>query len=339
MTYAALRKEIQSNKFKSVYLLHGEEHYFIDQIASLLEERVVPEHARAFNQMILYGKEIDGAQLLAQVRRFPVMAERQLVVLREAQQFSHWDHLASYLERPVASSVLVISFKSVQNKKKIDKRKKWYKTLSKLSDAAILEAKPIYDNKIPQWILDFMKNAGFSMHPSTAQTIGAYVGTELNTLVNELNKLVLLKDKGQEITMDDVEKNIGISKSYNVFELQKALGARDITKSQAIALNLGDHLKDQPIFLLMASLMNYFQKVYSGHTLKGKPDPQWAQALGVHPFFVKDYKQATARFTPAQLDSIFKLMYKTDLALKGIDGSRTSDRALWIELVNGILYA
>jgi len=339
MTYAALRKEIKSKTFRSVYLLHGEEHYFIDQIAGLLEDAVVPEHARAFNQMVLYGKEIDGGQLLAQVRRFPVMAEKQLVVLREAQQFSHWDHLASYLEKPVPSTVLVISFKSVQNKKKIDKRKKWYKTLSKISDAAILESKPIYDNKIPQWILEYIKEAGYSMHPSTAQTIGAYVGSELNTLVNELNKLVLLKNKGEEISMDDVEKNIGISKAYNVFELQKALGARDISKSQAIALNLGDHLKDQPIFLLMASLMNYFQKVYSGHSLRGKSDPEWAKALGVHPFFVKDYKQATARYSPSQLDKVFKLMYKTDLALKGIDGSRKGDRALWIELVHGILYS
>jgi len=338
MTYAALTKEIKAGKIRPVYLLHGQEHYFINQIAELLEKSVIPESVQAFNQTIVYGKDVDGNQLLGQLKRYPVMAERQLVVLREAQSFSGWDHLGNYFAQPAPTTVFVMSFKS-QNNKKVDKRKKWYKNLNTIKDVAIFESKPVYDNKVPDWIISYLADHKFTMHPATAQTIGAYVGADLNTLANELNKLILLKDPGEEITMDDVEKNIGISKTYNVFELQKALGMRDVERSQSIALNLADHLKDQPIFLLLASLMGYFQKVYSCHSYKSKSGPELAKALGVHPFFVKDYTLAARNYTPASIDAIFHKMHETDKGIKGIDGARKSDRALLLELVSHVLYA
>lgn len=335
MSYTKTIKDIQSGKIDNVYFFYGEEPFFIDKMMSALEDNVLQEHEKSFNQMALYGKEVDGKQVLDNLRRFPMMAQRQLVLLREGQSFKGWDMLQSYFERPNPTTVFGIAFKA----KSPDKRKKWVKALFKSKHVKAVESKTVYESKIPEWVDKYLSEKGFSISPQASRLMSIYLGNKLSQVANELDKLMILQGKNKKITLDEVEKNIGISKLYNVFELQIALGERNISKSNFIVHNLKGQLQKQPIQFLMPSLHGFFQKVYALKSIQGGSNQEIARALNIYSeYFVKDYKAASKHYSTPQLEKIFSLFNTYDTRSKGIDGSRQKDGAILMELVQQILY-
>ena len=269
MPHRQVIRDIQAGSFKPVYLLHGEEPYFIDEIAKALEDNVVEESMRDFNQTVVYGRDTNVDQVLEAARRFPMMAERQLVLMREAQDWPAWRRkddmtkLEAYAESPVASTVLVFCFKN----KKADGRLKAVKAISKAG--VLFLSEKVRDYKLPEWISHYVRDTGLSISPQAAQILAEYLGNDLRKVVNELTKLSIVLPEGTAIEPEHIEQHIGISKDYNVFELQRALGSKDLQRAQRITEFFAANPKDHPVAMIMPVLNSFFSKVYAYHGLKG----------------------------------------------------------------------
>ena len=261
MDYNQIITDLKNKKYLPVYFLEGEEPFFMDQISDFILENVLTEEEKGFNQTILYGKDLSLDSIMTAAKRFPMMAERQVVVIREAQNIKNIEDLAAYVEKPMHSTILVFNYKY----KTIDKRKKLYKALQK--NGVYLESKPLYDNQIPAWISKYLKEKNLGIDPRAAQMIADFVGSDLQRIVNELNKVTISLLPGTSIMPEDVEKNIGISKDYNIFELQKALGNKDILKSNRIINYFVDNEKQNPLNLIIGNLVTFFRKLlmYTRH--------------------------------------------------------------------------
>ncbi|MEZ4895065.1 MAG: DNA polymerase III subunit delta [Saprospiraceae bacterium] len=320
MTFDQILGDIKKQKFSPVYFLHGEEPFFIDAIADSIEENALPEDQRSFNQMVLYGKETDHLALLDQLRRYPMMSERQVVILKEAQEMKSLGELVSYLDNPMPTTVFVICHKH----KKVDARTKLGKALNNKQVVAF-EGKKLYDNQIAAWVSDFCKSRKRQIEPAAAALIAEYLGTELSKITNELDKLELNLPKGKGITVQDVQDNIGISKEYNVFELQKALAVRDVAKVSRIRDHFTSNPKKNPLVVTISSLFGYFSKVLMLHSLRGQPDAEILKALELRSdWFLKEYKVAAANYNFGQTVQIISLLKEYDLRSKGVDNDNTS---------------
>ncbi|MEM1215360.1 MAG: DNA polymerase III subunit delta, partial [Bacteroidota bacterium] len=225
MKLADILKAAKSKAFQPVYFLHGLESYFIDQISDAIETHALAEHERAFNQTILYGKDTDHLQVVDAARRFPMMAERQLVILKEAQEMRSLKSLETYVAKPTPSTVLVICHKH----KKFSLNSKVGNLLK--AQTVLFEAKPLYDNQVPDWIGSYLRAKKLKAAPAATELLAEYLGTKLSKVANELDKLALNIPAGEEVTQKLIEEHIGISKDYNVFEFQKALGQRNVLKA------------------------------------------------------------------------------------------------------------
>lgn len=338
ITIHELLKNIENRIFRPVYLLHGEEAYYIDKISALLEQKVLSESEKGFNQTILYGKETDMMTILNAAKRFPMMSDYQLIVVKEAQELK-WskgadddkkasDPLLAYAENPLKSTVLVFCYKHA----KFDKRKKIYKTIDK--NGVVFESSEIYSDKIATWIVDFLKQKNYSIQPQASALLAEYLGNNLSKVVNELEKLMLSIPPGQEITVADVQSNIGISKDYNVFELQAALARRDTLKANQIINYFARNPKSNPMVLVLGTLNNYFTKLLRYHYAVDKSPQSLAKELGVHPFFVKEYELAGKNYSKDQLFRVISDLRESDLKTKGVDATgNTTDAELMKELV------
>lgn len=338
MSISKILQEIQNRKFKPVYLLHGEEPYYIDKISDLLEDNVLSEAEKGFNQTILYGKDTDMATLLNTVKRYPMMSDYQLVVVKEAQEMK-WgkeeedkkatDPWLAYLENPLPSTILVLCYKYG----KFDKRKKAYKALEK--NGLVLESATLYDNKIPGWIEEFVKEKGFRIDVRSSALLGEYLGNDLSKIANELEKLFINLNPGQEITAEKIQNNIGISKEFNVFELQEALARRNVVKANQIIDYFGANPKANPIQMVLGVLSTYFSKVLKYHYSTDRSAQGLAKELGVNPFFVKDYELAGRSYDKAKLFRIFNYIRAYDLKSKGVDATGNSTEG---ELLKELIY-
>ncbi len=241
MDYNQIITDLKDKKYAPVYFFEGEEPYFMDQISHFILEHVLPEEEKGFNQLIWYGKDLSIDTIMTAAKRFPMMAERQVVVIREAQNIKNIEDLATYVENPMRSTILVINYKY----KTIDKRKKLYKALQK--NGIYFESKPLYESNVPVWITKYLKEKNLGIDPRAAQMITDFVGSDLQRIVNELDKVIISMVPGTSILPDDVEKNIGISKDFNLFELQKALGNKEILKSNLIVNYFIDNEKQNPL--------------------------------------------------------------------------------------------
>ena len=320
MTYDAILKEVKSRKFRPVYLLHGAEPYFIDQLSDAIEAHVLEEHERAFNQTILYGRETDYLQVLDAARRFPMMAARQLVILREAQEMRTLKDLQSYVERPADTTVLVICHKY----KKLPFNTKFGKAVK--DHALVFESKPLYDNEVPAWVEEYLRTRRLTIEPAAAALLAEYLGTDLAKIANELDKLALNVAAGTRISSDIIEEQIGISKDYNVFELQRALAQRDVLRTYRIVDYFAANPRKNPLPVVLSSLYGYFAKVYQLHELQARQaaETDILQALQLRSnFFLKEYRQATRHFTRAQTEQVFALLREYDLKSKGVDWNST----------------
>ncbi|KQR71421.1 DNA polymerase III subunit delta [Pedobacter sp. Leaf176] len=340
MTAAEIIKDIKARKFKPVYLLHGEESYYIDQVTDYIEDKLLSDAEKGFNQTVLYGKDTDMATVLGAAKRYPMMSDYQVVIVKEAQDLK-WakeegsskeaEFVLSYFEKPLPSTILVLAFKYAN----FDKRKKIYKAISK--SGLIFQSDSVRDYKLVPWIEDFVKEKGYKIDQQASALMAEYLGTDLSKIANEIEKLMLNVSREVTINTDLVQKNIGISKEYNVFELQKALAVRNILKCNQIIDYFASNPKANPTVMVLANLGGYFTKLLKYHYVQNKADA--ASALGVPPFFIKDYEVAARNYNTGKVFQVIALLREYDLKSKGLNSSgNVNDGELYKELIFKILH-
>jgi DNA polymerase-3 subunit delta len=334
MTTIDIIKDIKAKKLKPIYLLHGDESYYIDLISDYLEENVLSDAEKSFNQTVFYGKDADVMSVLNASKRYPMMSDYQLVMVKEAQELKldkAAEQFQAYCESPLKSTILVLCHKYG----KFDKRKKVYKIIEK--NGLVFESASIYDNKVPAWIEDFIKSRGYHINHTASALLSEYLGNDLSKVANELEKLMLNVAKGQEIGTKEVQDNIGISKEYNVFELQNALSKRDVFKANQIVNYFEANPKANPMVLVMGNLAGYFTKILKYHYIKDKS--QAAKEMGVNPYFLKDYEFAAKNYPLGKTFEVISLLREYDLKSKGVDSTGNTEAGdLMKELIYKIIH-
>lgn len=332
-TYEEIMSDLKNRIYKPVYFLAGEEPYYIDIITDYIEENVLPEAEKAFNQIILYGEDTSVASITETSRRFPMMSNHQVVIVKEAQSLKKIEDLSWYVEKPLTSTILVINYKY----KTLDKRTKLYKLID--SNAVYFESGRLRDYQVPGWIDRYLMVKGVKTDPNASAMLTEYLGTDLHKIVNELTKLLITLPAGKPvITTGLIEKNIGISKDFNNFELQKAIGEKNIYKANQIIRYFADNPKDNPINLTIASLFSFFSKLLTYHYLTDKSKNNVASVLRINPFFVKDYETAGSRYDAKRTVHIISLLRIYDMKSKGYGDLSSPPGDLLKELIYKILH-
>lgn len=326
--------DLKNKIYFPVYFLDGEESYFIDVISDFIEKNVLSDLEKEFNQTIIYGKDIDIPTLISYARRFPMMSNYQVIIVKEAQDLNKIEELEPYVLNPLESTLLVLCYKY----EKFDRRRTLCKSIEQ--KGILFESAKIYDNKIPDWIGEYVRKRNYSISTKACFLLAEFLGNDISKIVNEISKLIINIPERQEITEEYVEKNIGISKDYNVFELQKALGRKEVLKANQIINYFAANPRENPLVKVIPLLFSYFSKVLIYHHLKDKSRNNVAAALSINPFFVMDYQQAAANYSSAKITSVISLLREYDLKAKGVDSSGTSfpDGELMKELVFRILH-
>jgi len=332
MTYQEIIKELKNKIYKPIYFLFGEESYFIDKITDYIADNILDEGEKAFNQTVLYGKDSQIEDIINNAKRFPMMANYQVLIVKEAQNLKHIEKLAFYAEKPLNSTILVFNFKY----KKLDKRTKLYKILDK--NAVLFESKKLYENQIPAWISNYLKEKHYSVTPVSAQLLTDFLGTDLSKITNESDKLMISLPEGTVITPDHIEKNIGISKDFNNFELQNALISRNVLKANRIILHFARNPKDNPLILTIITLFSFFSKILNYHFLKDKSKNNAASVLKINPYFLKDYIKASQVYNVKKVVSIISLLREYDMKAKGYNNVSTTHEDLLKELIFKIMH-
>ncbi len=326
-------RDIKNKVFYPIYFLFGEEPFFIDQITNYLEQTVLDEASKSFNQTTLYGRDVTARDIVDVSRRFPMMGNYQVVIVKEAQVMKDIENMEIYLDNILESTILIINYKY----KKPDGRKKFYKRLSKLKQVVYFDSKRLYDDKIPSWISNTVKHMGYNITPMAAEMLSEYIGNNLNNQANELGKLIINLNDGEVITEEKVGENIGISKDYSIFELQKAFAMRDILKAQRIIQYYEANPKEHPLQMLTVMLNNFFVKVFLVHNLKASSRNSLASEIGVSPFFVNDYQQAARVFSQTKIESIISGIREIDNKARGLGISDSKSYGPLKELVFKIM--
>ena len=332
MKYKDIITQIDKKVFNPIYFLMGEESYYIDRICDYISKNILNSEEKEFNQITLYGKEIDVATIVSEARQFPFGSEYRVVIIKEAQDIRSIDKLETYLDNPTPSTILVICYKY----KKIDKRKSFGKSLSKKT--VFFESKKLYENQIPLWIKSYVKELGFSIDDKSSKILSDYLGSDLSKISNEINKLILNLNVGEQISPKIIEENIGISKDFNIFEFQNALGKKDILKSNRIIKHFSENPKNHPFVLTISNIFSFFQKIMIYHNLKDKSKGNVSASLGINPFFVHSYQTAAKNYSMSKLFKIFTLLKEYDLKSKGVNNTSLNDSELLRELTFKILH-
>ena len=299
--------DIRNGVIKPIYFLYGEEPYYIDAIASYIEKNVLSEGEKSFNQMVLYGKEIGIDEIVSNAKRYPMMAERQVVIVKEAQHLSRtMEQLTDYADNPQPTTVLVVCYKY----KKLDKRKKLYKSVQKTG--VLFESKKLYENQVSDWIRSNLQGKGYSISHKAVILLTEYLGTDLSRINNELEKLRLVLPERTEITPTDIEAHIGISKDYNNFELKKAIGERNVLKATRIINYFSQNPKDNPFVLTIALLNTFFTQLLQYHGLNDHSPKGVASALRVSPYFVGEFQTAARNYPMKKVSGIISHLREMD---------------------------
>ncbi len=332
MKFEQILGDLKNKIYYPVYFLAGEESYYIDTISDYIEDHVLSEVEKEFNQTVVYGRDTDVQSIISMAKRYPMMANYQVVIVKEAQNIQKIEELASYVENPLNSTLLVINYKY----KKADKRKSFFKQVEK--KGVLFESKKLYDNQVAGWINTYVAQRGFKITPKASAMLAEFLGTDLSKIVNEVNKLVLNVPESSEINDELVERNIGISKDFNIFELQNAIGTRNILKANQIINYFAANPKDNPLPKTVTMLNSYFSKILIYHQLEDKSRNNAAAALSVSPFFVKDFQDAARNYSLGKLVKIISLLREYDLKSKGVGNISTSEGELQRELLFKILH-
>lgn len=333
MTDTQLIDDLKDGKHAPVYLLTGEDNYYIDVVSDYIENNIIDPTLRDFDQTVLYGKETDMATVILNAKRYPMMSPVHLVLVKEAQEIDlrQWDALAAYLKSPLPQTMLVFCYRH----KKLDKRSAAYKAIS--NTGVVYETKSLYDNQVPSWIRRHVEKHGYTINDNAVMIIAASLGNDLGKIANELSKLFPLIPQGGTITEQIVEEQIGISKDYNVFELQKAIGQRDPLMCARIVDYIEANPGKNPIMPILASLYSYFIKIMVYHQLEVKSDA--TKALGIAPTFIKEYARAADNYPLPKLATCIGYLHQADLRTKGVKNSgQVTEGEILKELVFKIIY-
>ena len=310
----------------------GEEPYYIDKISEFIENNILDEAEKGFNQMVLYGRDVTIDDIISNSKRFPMMADYQVVIVKEAQDLSRKiEKLASYAENPQPTTILVINFKY----KKLDKRKALYKTLNKTG--FVFESKKLYENQVAEWIRRILAGQNYNISPKASQMLVEFLGTDLSKIDNELNKLKIVLPEGTQITPEHIEENIGISKDFNNFELRKAVGDKDIVKAHRIAKYFADNPKDNPMVVTISLLFSFFSQLLHLHGMNDKTPRSVASALRINPYFVNEYLTAARNYPMKKVSTVIALLRDFDVKGKGVGASAVPQGDLLKELLVRIL--
>lgn len=324
--------DIKKGNILPIYFLMGEESYYIDKIAGYIENHILSEEERGFNQMILYGRDITIDDIVANAKRYPMMAEKQVVIIKEAQNLSRTiEKLDAYALNPQPTTVLVVCYKY----KTIDKRKKLYKTINKTG--LVFESKKLYENQVPDWIRRVLSGKNYTISPKASQMLVEFLGTDLNKINNELDKLQLILPAGSEITPAIIEENIGISKDYNNFELKKAIGEKNILKATRIINYFAQNPKDNPLVVTVSLLYNFFSQLLQYHGLSDHSKSNVASTLRINPYFVSEFQVAARNFPMKKVSKIISSLRDIDIKSKGVGVTNLSQGDLLKELVTKIM--
>ena len=325
--------DIRNKIYHPVYFLSGEESFYIDQLSDLIEENVLSEIEREFDLSILYGRDVKVDEIVMAAKSFPMMALQKVLIVKEAQAVDKIEELDKYVNNPSKSTLLVICYKY----KKIDGRTAFSKNLKK--KAVFFESPKLYENQIPAWINEWCGSKGYRISSKSCVMLTEFLGSDLSKIANELNKLFINIDKSKEISPELIEHYIGISKDYNVFELQKTLGKKDLLGTYKILSYFMPNQKDNPLVKVIPSIFPFFQKVLILKQLPASSDKNTiASVLGVNPYFVQDYQVAAQNYSINKLIQIISLFREYDLKSKGVDSSAVGDGELMKEMFYKILH-
>ena len=323
--------EIKAGTIKNIYFFMGEEPYYIDKLTEYLETNLLTEEEKSFNQTVVYGRDVSIDEIVSSAKRFPMMAERQVIIVKEAQDLSRTiDQLESYIENLVPTTVLVFAYKY----KTLDKRKKLPKLIDK--HGVIFESKKLYENQVGAWINSILKGKGFTIEPKANAMLVEFLGNDLGKINNELEKLRIILPQGSQITAKDIEENIGFSKDFNVFELQNALGARNQLKAYKIAQYFADNPKDNPMVVTTSLVFSFFIKLLKYHGIKDKNPKNVSSVLGVNPYFLKDYDLALKNYPMKKVSQIVANLRDIDVKSKGVGANALPNSDLLKQMLIGI---
>ena len=327
MTLEKILFDLKKGNYQPVYWLEGEEEFFIDQVIEHAEKNILSEEEAGFNLTIFYGRDVSWPDLINACRKYPMFSDKQVVIVKEAQAMKDIEKLESYIERPLKSTLLFVAYKG----KKIDGRTKLAKLLK--DKAVHLTSKKLYDNELPDWTSELIQSKGYSITNKALLLLIDHIGNDLSRLNNEIDKLVLNLQNRKNISEDDIENFVGISKEFNVFELQQAIATKDLYKAVRIIQYFEANPKAAPIQLIFPSLYNYFSKVQMIYSIPSRDEKSIASAIGVNSFFVRDYLQTVMKFSYQEIEKILLLLHQYNLKGIGINDSGTSDAMLLKEMV------
>ncbi len=320
--------DIKNGQIKPIYFLMGEEPYYIDKISDFIEDTVLSEDEKGFNQVILYGRDITIDDIVENAKRYPMMSERQVVIVKEAQDLSRTiEKLVAYAENPQLSTVLVLNYKY----KKIDKRKALYKAIKKVG--VVYESKKLYENQVADWIRRVLSAKKYTIVPKAAQMLVEFLGTDLSKINNELEKLQIILPQGTQITPVHIEENIGISKDYNNFELRKAIGERNVVRAHQIINYFAENPKDNPMVVTVSLLFNFFSQLLQFHGLSDKSPRNVASVLKINPYFVNEYISAAKNFPMKKVSAVIATLRQFDVKSKGVGSNSVPQGDLLKELM------
>lgn len=322
--------DLKKGHYKPVYWLEGEEEYYIDRVIQYAEHQILPESEAGFNLTVFYGRDANWADVINACRRYPMFAERQVVIIKEAQAMRDIEKLESYIEKPLTSTLLFVGYKD----KKVDGRTKLAKLLK--DKAVFFTTKKIYDSQMPEWTSSLVQSKGFTITNKALYLLVDHIGNDLSRMSNEIDKLALNLGTSTKITEDEIEQYIGVSKEFNVFELQNAIGHRDLYKAVRIVQYFAANPKAAPLPLVFPSLYGFFSKVQMIYGAGGD-ERSVAAAIGVTPYFVKDYMQVARNYGPTEVEKSMLLLHEFNLRSLGIHDAGTEDGELLKEMVTKII--
>lgn len=320
--------DIKAGNIKPIYFLMGEEPYYIDKLAEYIEKNILSEEEKGFNQTVLYGRDVSVDDVVSAAKRYPMMADRQVIIVKEAQDLSRTiDKLETYASNPMETTVLVFCYKY----KTLDKRKKVTKLLSQ--KGLVYESKKLYENQVGDWIKRVLSGKGYTIEPKANAMLVEFLGTDLSKINNELEKLQIILPKGTAITPTHIEENIGFSKDYNVFELRKAIGERNQIKAYKIAENFAHNPKDYPLVMTTGLVFGFFIQLLKYHGLKDKNPKNVATAIGVNPYFLKEYDLAIKNYPMRKVSQVVSALRDIDVKSKGVGANALPQSDLLKEML------
>ena len=333
MEFETIIKNLKKKIYHPIYLLQGEEPYYIDLISDYIEKNVLTDAEKGFNQTIFYGKDTDERTIAHAALRYPMMSDKQVIIVKEAQSLKKIEELGPYASKPMKSTILVLNYKY----KNLDKRTKLYKSI--VTSGLVFTSARLYENKIPAWIENYLNKHNYSITPQACQILTDSLGTSLGNIANELNKLVIAVKDSSQITPEHIEKNIGISKDFNQFELQEALATKNIFKANQIINYFGMNSQQHPIQLTIASLYGFFSKLFAIHFIPDKSEFGISSKMGINPYYARKLLRASKMYNPTKLYEIIGVLREYDLKSKGFEASPLTEPAnLQKELIYKILH-